>query len=52
MRAQWKGKKESAEVKKPLVAVAEAVFGLWVLGALYHYYHQMGFGAFIMDLFS
>jgi len=50
MSVEEQGQKEAEETAKPLGVVAEAVFLLWVLGALFHYYQQMGFGAFIMDL--
>ena len=45
-----KEEEEKKETAKHLALVAEAVFLLWVLGALFHYYQQMGFGAYIMDL--
>ena len=50
MSVEEQRQKEAEETEKPLAVVAEAVFLLWVLGALFHYYQQMGFGAFIMDL--
>ena len=50
MSVEEQRQKEAEETAKPLAVVAEAVFLLWVLGALFHYYQQMGFGAFIMDL--
>ena len=32
--------------------VAEVLFAVWVIGALVHYYHSMGFGQFLLGLFG
>ena len=50
MSVEEQRQKGAEDTAKPLALVAEAVFLLWVLGALFHYYQQMGFGAYIMDL--
>jgi len=52
MSVEEQRQKEAEDTAEPLALVAEAVFLLWVLGALFHYYQQMGFGAFIMDHIS